>query len=562
MTLRRILLAALIGAVALFVVIALAFRAQWPDVPVLGRAFWKQAPAPVQAERYVCPMHPEVVSDKPGQTCPKCGMDLVKESELHASSHDGHAHASTDETTQGAVSSNDTARAGVSLDLRRQQLAGVRLAVVERKTMTRTVRAVGTVQFDETRLSDVNVRVEGFVRDLYVDATGQFVAKGQPLFTLYSPELLATQREYLLALRGRDQLQASSSADAREYAGRLAEAARQRLALWDLPAEEIAELERTRTPRETVTFRSPASGHVIEKKVVRGQRVMAGESLYRLADLSTVWVEADVYQRDLGAVKAGLPASVTVDAWPNESFPARVALIEPSLNTDSRTARVRFTLRNRGARLRPGMFANVDLSMSSATALTVPTDAVVDSGTRQFVFVSQGEGYFEPKEVRVGTRSSGLVEIVGGLDEGQQVASGATFFIDSESQLRAAMESYEPPPAPGAAGEGRAQASALQIEFRTDPDPPSHGDNVLVAVVRDATGTSITDADVSVRLYMAPMPSMNMPAMRSDAVLLGAGNGEYRGHANISMAGRWDVTVTVTRGGQRLGTKSLGITAR
>ena len=505
-------------------------------------------------------MHPEVVSDTPGATCPKCGMDLVKASELQVPADGGHGHAAA--PPPAAHATTDTLRTAVSLDLRRQQLIGVRLAAVERTTMTREVRAVGTVQFDETRIADVNVRVEGFVKDLFVDATGQYVARGQPLFTLYSPELLATEREYLLALRSREQLQGSSSEDAKHYAERLAAAARQRLTLWELPAEEIEELERTRAPRDSVTFRSPAAGHVIEKRVVRGQRVMAGESLYRLADMSTVWVEADVFQRDLAVVKVGLPASVTVDAWPNERFPARVALIAPSLDAASHTARVRFALKNPGARLRPGMFVNVELATSSGRVLAVPADAVIDSGARRFVFVSQGDGYFAPREVETGARVNGLVEVASGLVEGQQVASGATFFIDSESQLRAAMEGYEAVPPPSGGGDATAAQQGLAIDFRTDPDPPSHGDNMLVVVVRDASGAAVTGAEVNVRFYMAPMPSMNMPAMRADAVLLGGEKGEYHGHANISMAGRWDVTVTVARGGQRLGTKNLGITAR
>jgi len=290
--------------------------------------------------------------------------------------------------------------------------------------------------------------------------------------------------------------------------------------------------------------------------------VMAGESLYRLADMFAVWVEADVFQRDLAVVKVGLPASVTVDARPNERFPARVALIAPSLDAASHTARVRFVLKNPGARLRPGMFVDVELATSSGRVLAVPADAVVDSGARRFVFVSQGDGYFEPRRVETGQHLADAIQIVRGLDEGQQVASGATFFIDSESQLRAAMEGYEAVPPPSGGSDAAAAQQGLAIDFRTDPDPPSHGDNMVVVVVRDAGGAPVTDAEVSVRFYMAPMPSMYMPAMRSDAVLLGGERGEYHGHANISMAGRWDVTVTVARGGQRLATKNLGITAR
>jgi Cu(I)/Ag(I) efflux system membrane fusion protein/cobalt-zinc-cadmium efflux system membrane fusion protein len=523
-------------------------RGDLARLPLVGGLFGGQgAPA---ADLYVCPMHPEVQSPTPAR-CPQCGMDLVKQSELGSASHD-HDHPEPPPPD---------ARAPVQLDLRRQQLIGVRLAAAETATLDRGIRAVGTVAFDETRLADVNVQVDGFVRTLHVNASGVFVAKGQPLFALYSPELLATEQEYLLALRAREQVRASANGadEAAGYADRLAGAARQRLALWRLPASEIEELERTRQPRDTVTFTSPASGYVIEKNVVSGQRVMAGERLYRLADLSTVWVEADVYERDLAGVKRGARATVTVDAWPGESFDARVVLVAPALDAATRTARVRFALANPGAKLRPGMFANVELAAASVRGLTVPADAVVDSGTRRFVFVSQGEGFFEPRPVEIGARGNGLIEITKGLAEGEQVASGATFFIDSESQLRAAMEGFEALPDLAAPAEG---GEKLQIDFRTDPDPPRNGDSGFEVAVRTAAGAPVEDAEVAVRLYMPPMPSMNMPAMSVDGTLLSRGGGEYRGQVNVSMAGRWDATVVVTRNRERLGSRQFAIVAR
>jgi Cu(I)/Ag(I) efflux system membrane fusion protein/cobalt-zinc-cadmium efflux system membrane fusion protein len=544
----RLVLVAFVAGLAVLAGGAYAFRGDLARLPLVGGLFGGHgAPA---ADLYVCPMHPEVQSPAPAR-CPQCGMDLVKQSELAGASHD-HDHPEPPPPD---------ARAPVQLDLRRQQLIGVRLAAAETATLDRSVRAVGTVAFDETRLADVNVQVDGFVRTLHVNASGVFVAKGQPLFALYSPELLATEQEYLLALRAREQVRASANGadEAAGYADRLAGAARQRLALWRLPASEIEELERTRQPRDTVTFTSPASGYVIEKNVVSGQRVMAGERLYRLADLSTVWVEADVYERDLAGVKRGARATVTVDAWPGESFDARVVLVAPALDAATRTARVRFALANPGAKLRPGMFANVELAAASVRGLTVPADAVVDSGTRRFVFVSQGEGFFEPRPVEIGARGNGLIEITKGLAEGEQVASGATFFIDSESQLRAAMEGFEALPDLAAPAEG---GEKLQIDFRTDPDPPRNGDSGFEVAVRTAAGAPVEDAEVAVRLYMPPMPSMNMPAMRTDVALLHAGGGVYRGRGNISMSGKWDVSVTVVRDGARIGTRMLGIVAK
>ena len=424
--------------------------------------------------------------------------------------------------------------------------------------MQSAVRTVGVVRYDETRQADINLRVEGWIRDLYVDYTGQSIHKGQPLFTLYSPDLLTTQQEYLLALKTRDQVQASVIPDARERADQLVAAARQRLALWDLPPEEIRALEDKRQPPEVVTFRSPVSGFVVEKQALRGLHIMPGQSLYRVADVSVVWVEADVYERDLSVVRRGAPATITVDAYPGDRFAGRVIYVYPYLDEKTRTNKVRFEFANRGGRLKPGMYANVELRGTGAVALTVPTNAVLDSGQDQVVFVAQGDGMFEPRKVKVGRRAGDSVEILEGLKDGARVATGAAFFLDSESQLRASLQGYEAtPPQTGAA-----VPSAVDITFRTLPDPLKMGENQLEATVKDASGKPIDDAQVIVQFFMPAMPTMNMPAMRSEAKLSGASGGVYRGIGQVMMAGRWDTTVTVTRGGQRLGTKHLAIVAR
>jgi Cu(I)/Ag(I) efflux system membrane fusion protein len=303
-----------------------------------------------------------------------------------------------------ATESTGTPRGPVSIDPRRQQLIGVRIVPVTRAPVERTVRTVGVIRYDETRQADINIRVEGWIRDLYVDYTGQPVQKGQPLFTLYSPDLLTTQQEYLLALKTRDQVQGSIIAEARERADQLVAAARQRLALWELPPDEIRALDEKRQPQDVVTFRSPVSGFVIEKQALKGLHVMPGQSLYRVANLSVVWVEADVYERELSAVRPGLTATITVEAYPDERFNGRVIYVYPYLDEKTRTNKVRFEFANRGGRLKPGMYANVVLRGGRGTALTVPTDAVLDSGQEQIVFVAQGDGVFEPRKVKVGPR--------------------------------------------------------------------------------------------------------------------------------------------------------------
>jgi membrane fusion protein, copper/silver efflux system len=451
------------------------------------------------------------------------------------------------------------ARGDVSIDPQRQQLIGVRLAPVTREPITRSVRTTGVVRYDETRMADINVKLDGWIRDLYVDYTGQLIQKGQPLFTLYSPDLLATQNEYLLALRTREQMQGSQLADAREYADRLVEASRQRLTLWDLPPEEIAALEQTRRPRDAITFRAAVTGYVLEKQALKGMRVMPGQTLYKVADLSVVWVEADVYEQEMPLARVGQAATVTMDAYPGESFTGRAIYIYPFVEENTRTVKVRFRLANPRGRLKPGMYANVEMQGTFAAGLTVPADALLDSGTQQVVFVAQGEGRFTPRPVKVGRRFGARTEILTGVKEGEQVAVGANFFLDSESQLRAGLQNYQAPPGAQAAA---STGPALTITFRPVTDPPKTGENVFEVTVKDPTGKPVTDADVSVQLLMPAMPAMNMPAMRNETRLTHAGGGVYRGPGQVLMAGRWDVTVTVSKDGRRIGSGPFALVAK
>jgi RND family efflux transporter MFP subunit len=452
-----------------------------------------------------------------------------------------------------------TPRADVSIDPRRQQLLGVRTAPARRVSLAQTIRATGNVRADESRQTDINLKVEGWIRDLYVDYTGQAVRRGQPLFTLYSPDLYTTEQEYILALKSRDQMQSAQIAEARERADQLVASARQRLVLWDIPAEEIKAIEDRREPQNAVVFRSPVDGIVMDKQAVKGAHMMPGQTAYKIADFSTVWVEADVYEAEMPLVRVGARATVTLDAYPGERFTGRVIYIYPYVDEKSRTNKVRYEFVNRGGRLKPGMFANVEIdAVLGGTGIVVPTDAVLDSGTEQVVFVAQGDGYFEPRRVRVGRRLGADIEIIEGIKEGEQVATRATFLLDSESQLRASLQGFEPAPA----APGAAPREELDITFRSQPDPPKMGDNELEVIVKDRAGKPIEDGEVSVQFFMAAMPTMNMPAMRSEVKLSPAGGGVYRGMGQVMMAGRWDATVTVTRGGQRVGSKQLTVVAR
>jgi RND family efflux transporter MFP subunit len=468
------------------------------------------------------------------------------------------ATASITPADKAAPRTEGTPRGDVTIDPRRQQLIGVRTVAATRSTLSATIRTIGAVRYDETRLADVNLKVEGFIRDLFVDYTGQAITKGQPLFTLYSPDVLTTENEYVMAIKTRDLVRESTLPDARERADQLIASARQRLSLWDVPSDEIRTLEEKRQPSDVVTFRSPVTGFVIEKQAVKGFHVVPGQTLYKIADLSVVWVEADVYEGELSPLRVGQRATVTLDAYPGERFVGQVLYIYPYVDEKTRTNKVRYQFPNRGGRLKPGMYANVELSVPSRMAVLVPADAVLDSGKEQIVFVAKGDGYFEPRRVTIGRRSGGQIQIVRGIKEGEQVATGATFFLDSESQLRASLQGYEPPQA----GSGVAPAQQLDIAFHSLPDPPKVGENQFEVVVKDPTGKAVDGADVSIQFFMAAMPTMNMPAMRNDVTLSPAGAGVYRGTGQVMMAGRWDASVTVTRGGQRLGTKQLPVVAR
>jgi RND family efflux transporter MFP subunit len=535
---RTSLLLALVAIVAAGVVLMAMMRKNADPATRVGAD-----PHAAHATIWTCPMHPEVRERAPGK-CPKCGMDLVLEKPIDAAT-----------PAAGA----ETPRAPVQLDTRRRQLLGVRTAPVERAPMERTIRAVGAVRYDETRLADVNLKLDGWIQKLHVNSTGQAIRRGQPLLDLYSPDLLATENEYLLALSTRDTMRQSTLGDAKEQAERLVESARQRLTLWDLPADELKKLDTTRKADATVTFRSPVSGFVIEKPVVSGMRVMPGQTLYKVADLSQVWVEADVFESDAPFVKVGANAHVTVDAAPGKTMSGRAVYVYPFVQENTRTLKVRFAFPNPGVVLKPGMFANVEMHTSLGMGLLVPRDAVLDAGNEEFVFVSEGDGYFQPRQVRAGQQFGDRVQILSGLSEGEQVATQAAFFLDSESQLRAAAGAWD---APAPVTPDQPGQAAATVAFSTRPDPPRSGENEFEVQLTGADGTPIAGAQVQVRLYMPAMPSMNMPAMSSQATLAQVADGVYRGKGMVSMSGRWDVTVTALKDGQRVASKQTALVAK
>lgn len=333
---------------------------------------------------------------------------------------------------------DEDAGGGVRISTAKVQRLGVRSEVVQRRVLDAVVRATGRVEVDERRLITITPKFEGYVEKLFVNATGQYVARGAPLFEAYSPELLATQREYAIAAQGLAQVKGADSATV-DGMKRLADSALERLRNWDVTDEQIARLAAGGAPLRALTFRAPAAGHVIERRATQGMRFMPGEMLYQIADLSSVWVIADVFEQDLGRVRVGQPALVSLEAYPGSRFDGRVSYIYPTLRAETRSAQVRIELANPGGRIKPAMYAQVELRTAGSAVLAVPNSALIDSGTRRIVLIDQGEGRFEPREVRTGARGDDFVAITEGLAEGERVVVAANFLIDAESNLKAAL---------------------------------------------------------------------------------------------------------------------------
>ncbi len=320
----------------------------------------------------------------------------------------------------------------------RQQISGVRFGPVGFQNLERIIRTVGRLDFDEKKISTVNPKIGGWIEELYVDYTGKMVRKGQPLLSIYSPELVSTQEEYLLALKAKKILSASPIADISGGGESLLQAARRRLLLWDITPKQIETLEKTGEIKKTMVLYAPADGFVMEKMAFKGMSLMPGVTLFKIGDLSTIWVIADIYEYELPFIKIGNKARITLAYFPGESFEGTATYIYPSLDPKTRTAKVRFDLPNPEFKLKPEMWANVELKIPLGRKLVVPEDAVMDSGTMQMVFVDRGQGHFESRHIQIGAKVQGYYEVLSGLREGEKVVTSANFLIDSESQLKAA----------------------------------------------------------------------------------------------------------------------------
>jgi multidrug efflux pump subunit AcrA (membrane-fusion protein) len=474
---NRKAIAGIIGAVIIVAVIVVGFGILNgnQDEKVKSMAAASQD----DAQLWTCGMHPEVIVDEPGQ-CPKCGMDLVPVKQSGAAkAEDPPTDPSTDKDKTAAkkdrkilywqapmdpteiydhpgkskmgmdlvpVYEDQVSGSGgtVKIDPVTVQNMGVRYTTVKKMDFNRDIRAVGLVQYNEEKLYTINSKISGWIEKLYVDYTGKMVRKGQPLLEIYSPDLVTTQEEYLLALNNQKAVSASSFGSIRDGAESLLKSTRKRLDYWDIPNSEIDRLEKTGEVRKTLQLVSPANGVVVHKNAVEGAKVNTGMDLYHIADLSTVWVEASVYDYELPWISEGQTAEMELSYLPDKRFTGKISYIYPYLDEKARTAKIRLEFKNPNLELKPGMYANVYLEGKTIpNTLVIPSEAVIRSGERNLVFIARGEGKFEPRQVQVGAEggpNNRYFRVLSGLLDGEKVVTSAQFLLDSESRLQEAIQ--------------------------------------------------------------------------------------------------------------------------
>jgi Cu(I)/Ag(I) efflux system membrane fusion protein len=330
-------------------------------------------------------------------------------------------------------------RTTVKISPEKQQLIGVKTAPAETMQLQKIIRAVGIIEHDQTKEVHVHTKVSGLIEQLFVTYDGQHVKKGEPIYSIYSPDLVSTQEEYFLAVKNEDRLKTSSLPEIRSAAKALLEATKRRLLLWDVSEKEINEIEKMGKPKRAVTFYAPITGVTVEKHAIVGEWFDVGGDLYHFVDLTNVWVVANVYEYELALVEIGQEAKVQFSYLPGEIFNGKITFMDPHLDMKTRTAKVRIELPNTEHRLQPGMFANVNVEVALGEKLAIPESAVLDTGTRKIIFLDRGEGKFEPREVRLGQKAEGYYEVLSGLTQGDKVVTSGNFLIDSESQLKAAL---------------------------------------------------------------------------------------------------------------------------
>lgn len=424
-------------------------------------------------EYWTCTMHPSVRLKDPG-TCPICKMDLVPVKKKQNSA----AEKPTDDTADMAGmhemhgmgvgkprsdGSGTESRSTFTVSLQRQQIIGVKTEPVKVRPMTKVIRTVGMVVLDETKIEQIHTKISGWIERVFADYTWQHVRKGDPLFSIYSPELVSTEEEYLLALKSKRILGDSKFVEIADSASSLLEASKRRLQLWDISEGQIRELERTGEVKKNLVIYSPISGHVTYKNAFENMYVEPNTVIYKIADHSTVWVNADIYENEISLVKLGQEASMTVASLPGKLFTAKVTFIWPHLEPQTRTTKVRMEFPNPDLKLLPEMYANVELKIPLGEKLTVPASAVLRTGKQDVVFVDLGEGKMQIRRIELGQKVDDYYEVLRGLTEGETVVSRANFLIDAESQIQAAIATWGEKPSDG-------EEPMYEMRFEKEPE--------------------------------------------------------------------------------------------
>lgn len=472
------------------------------------------------------------------------------------------AKQDTPVSTESAASATETpaqaALVPLQLTPQRLQSIGVKTGTVEYRAVHDEIRVTGNVAVDERLQAYVQTRFSGWIQKVFANANYQLVRKGQPLFTIYSPDLVTTEREYLLAKQNQEALAKSTVSGVAAGANSLVAASLERLEQWNLPVREIQALETSGKVEQNLAIDSPVSGFIVERNALPNLYVQPGTNLYTITDLSSVWVFAQVFQNDLGRVSAGDQATLTVDSYSGRIFHGRVDFIYPDVDMTTRTARVRLVFPNPRLTLKPGMFVNVTLEIPMGRRMVVPASAVLQSGTRQIAFVDHGQGYLEPREIVTGPQVADEFIVRKGVKPGERIVTSANFLIDSESQLQSALGSFVPPP-PGAGAAAAMNAPQNSIEFSTVPSPASKGRNTFRVKLTDPHGNGITGASVEVTFLMPAMPAMGMAAQRAAVTLSDKGGGTYEGQGNLPAGGVWQISIVAQKNGAALANKQLTV---
>jgi len=463
----------------------------------------------------------------------------------------------------------DAPVSSIQLDQKEQTDIGVETVEVRRRNLQRSLMAVAKVDEPETQLASISARIAGRIDKLYLDFTGQQVRRGQAIASLYSPEVFSAAEEYRLSLENRKRLGTGAEPLAVSGAEDLVNASRRRLELWGLTAQQLDEIASSAKPQIELPIYSTVSGIVTERKVTQGQYVNAGEVLFTVTDLSTIWVKADVYQPDLPAIRTGQSVEITSDSLLGTTLHGRVGFLDTSINPQTRTASARIEVPNPSMRLRPGMFVQVNFAAPAGhDVLAIPRSAVLDTGMRKFVYVAKGNGEFEGRQVQLGPAGTDYYPVLAGLKEGERIVSQGTFLIDSQTRITGGMtgmfggsKEFDH----GQADQGQAQAPAvpqIKFTFRSDPETArGNSDATLYVTVLDASGKPVTDVQVKVTLIMPAMPAMGMGEMRAASSLVWKGS-DYAGTIKIPTAGSWNVEVNASRNGQLLGSYHARLNAQ